>query len=90
MVGQVAMRLLPAKWSATRHCACPHALDDSEEDYAVSREHGMSAKSKRTDPLIDPSVALGDTIDSFTPTTLEDMVAQQEETLMVSTFCFAV
>lgn len=37
-----------------------------------------------TDPLVNPAISLEDTFDSFTPATLEDMIAQQNKPVMVS------
>ena len=46
--------------------------------------HLPSCHIAHSNPLTNPAFPLEDTFDSFTPTTLEQMVAQQEEPVMVS------
>lgn len=89
MVDQVAMRSLPADWSVTPYCTCYEPYSENDDD-AICMEHDSTLTDEPVDHFNNPSVALADTFDSFTPATLGEMVAQQEEPLIVSAVRCAV
>lgn len=78
-----AMESSELGWTGTR-CYPLAAADCLPDTWAGTLRQPDSDEKWAANPLVDPSIALADTFDSFTPTTLEEMVAQQKTPAMVS------